>query len=249
MRFKEVLGEKLAVRSNSLVKILLLLQAVLRLNVFLLQACDQVIFEFYLLQRLIIVLVGFASLHTVLVSVRFKHPHVFLELFQLVFKPEKLHLQLHLLIFKRLVLTFAVSLGFLRLHILLVKNLFLPDFIFDFLLLVHQPELLGLSDVLIHFQGLERVFLGPLAEFELRQHLIHPLGQLLELFGFLPLISLRHIFIMSALLIFTNEVGILVFELGFVDSFLAEPVIPVFQLLFVLRVPLSQLFQLLFFQF
>ena len=66
---EQVLGEKLAVGSDSLVEILLLLEPAFSFDILFLKAGDQVVLQFDLLQTLVIVFVSFARLDTVLVTV------------------------------------------------------------------------------------------------------------------------------------------------------------------------------------
>ena len=167
---EQVFGEKLAVRSNSFVKVLLLFETAFRFDVLFLESGDKVVLKLNLLKTLVVVLVGFGRLHTVLVTVRFEHPHILLQFFELVLKAEQLHLKLHLLVLQRLVLTLRFLLSKLGLHILFVKNLLLSNFILDLLLLISETHPLSLCNFFLHLKVLVQVLLAHFGVLELSLH-------------------------------------------------------------------------------
>jgi hypothetical protein len=66
---QKILGVKISVRSNSLIKVLLLLQLALSLNVFLLELGYNIIVQLHLLKALVILGIGLRCLKTILLFV------------------------------------------------------------------------------------------------------------------------------------------------------------------------------------
>ena len=102
LSFKEVLGVKVSVRSNSFVQVLLLLELALSLDILLLEFGDDIVVKLHLLKALVVLGVSLRGLKTVLLLIILKLVNQLLQLLSLSLVPLNLVLELLELVLKGL---------------------------------------------------------------------------------------------------------------------------------------------------
>ena len=94
LALQQVLGVEVAVRPDSLVEVLLVLQLGFHFLVLLLELADHVVLDLHLLDRLVVLRVGLRGLDPVLLLLLLQHRYLLVQLYRLYLVPTHLVLQL-----------------------------------------------------------------------------------------------------------------------------------------------------------